>query len=155
MITGITGQDGLYLAAYLLFHQDEYDYQVHGFIRKNSGGLHLLEQLIEILNQFEIGKRRKLILHVGDLTDAMFVTNKIAQIQPDEIYNLAAQSHVAHSFDNPDHTFHVNVHGLLYILTAVVTLKMHDRVKIFHASTSEMFGDGKLDHDNDIINEEF
>lgn len=86
----------------------------------------------------------------------MFVNNKISQIRPDEIYNLAAQSHVGHSFDNPDHTFQVNINGLMHVLQACVTHKLHESVKIFHASTSEMFGDGKFDTENEeVITEDY
>jgi len=141
LITGITGQDGLYLVAYLLFHMRQYDYTVYGIVRKNSATLPFLQQYQDYLAKLQIGSSRKLILVTGDITDQMFMFKTIDRSQPQEIYNLAAQTHVMHSFDTSQSTFEANINGLLYICDAVLSLKMTQKVKIFHASTSEMFGE--------------
>ena len=124
LITGITGQDGSYLAEFLL----EKGYIVHGIIRRSS---HTNTQRIDHI--FD-----KLILHYGDVTDALVVSNIISKLQPDEIYNLAAQSHVQISFLMPGYTGQVDAIGTLNILEAVKNYSIHS--KIYQASTSELFG---------------
>ena len=132
-ITGRAGQDGAYLAEFLLSK----NYYVHGLIRWDSyadplAGLERLDRLGLI--------DESITLHTGDLTDAQFITRLIKDIQPDEIYNLAAMSHVAVSFDTPAASFDVNTKGTLHILEAVRLLDMQERVRIYQASSSEMFG---------------
>ncbi|CDW86871.1 gdp-mannose-dehydratase [Stylonychia lemnae] len=153
-LTGITGQDGLYMTAYLLFHQKEYDYTVYGVVRKNSATLPFLFQYNEFLQTLEISKARKIILVYGDVTDQMFMHNAIAKAQPDEIYNFAALSQVQHSFDGPGVTMDTNISGLTNICQAVLSLKMIN-VRIFHASTSEMFGDVIQKNGEAIVTEGF
>lgn len=137
LITGITGQDGSYLAEFLL----DKDYEVHGIIRRsssfNTGRIeHLyIEDLIE-----DMHKNRKVILHYGDMTDSMSIVRLLREIQPDEIYNLAAQSHVQVSFEVPEYTADAVGVGVLRILEAVHFLGMEKKCKIYQASTSELFG---------------
>ncbi|AEE17637.1 GDP-mannose 4,6-dehydratase [Treponema brennaborense] len=137
LITGITGQDGSYLAEFLL----EKDYEVHGIIRRsssfNTGRIeHLyLEDVIE-----DMHKKRKVILHYGDMTDSESMIRIIREIKPDEIYNLAAQSHVQVSFEVPEYTADCDAAGVLRILEAVHFLGMEKICKIYQASTSELFG---------------
>lgn len=137
LITGITGQDGSYLAEFLL----EKDYEVHGIIRRsssfNTGRIeHLyIEDLIE-----DMHKNRKVHLHYGDMTDSMSITRLIREIQPTEIYNLAAQSHVKVSFEVPEYTADADAVGTLRILEAVRFLGLEKSCKIYQASTSELFG---------------
>ena len=126
LITGITGQDGSYLAELLL----EKGYEVHGIVRRSS--LINTHRIDHIYNQIK--------LHYGDLTDAMSVTNLIKDIEPDEIYNLGAQSHVKVSFETPEYTGQVDGLGTLRILEAVRLLGMQDDVRIYQASTSELYG---------------
>ena len=110
LITGITGQDGLYLTAYLMSHTD-YAYVVHGIVRKNSATLGLLEQIVKE----GIKRGGEAHLHYGDVTDSQFMDLLIREVRPDEVYNLAAQSHVQHSFYMPGHTSEVNFRGLMNI----------------------------------------
>ena len=126
LITGITGQDGSYLAELLL----EKGYEVHGIVRRSS-----------LINTHRIDHIFKDIeLHYGDLTDSTNVVSVIKKVEPDEIYNLAAQSHVKVSFEMPEYTGNVDGLGTLRILEAVRLLGMEDKVRIYQASTSEMFG---------------
>jgi GDPmannose 4,6-dehydratase len=126
LITGITGQDGSYLAELLL----EKGYQVHGIIRRSS-----------LINTHRIdGIYDRLSLHYGDLTDSTNLVRVIQKVQPDEIYNLGAQSHVKVSFEMPEYTADVDAVGTLRILEAVRLLGMEDRVRIYQASTSELYG---------------
>lgn len=128
LITGITGQDGSYLAQFLL----EKEYEVHGMIRRSStSNTQRIDHLIQAQN---------IKLHYGDLTDASSITSIIAKVQPDEIYNLAAQSHVAVSFENPVYTAQVCALGVTHILEAVRILGLEKRTKIYQASSSELFG---------------
>ncbi len=129
------------MTAYLLFHMREFDYTIYGIVRKNSAAMPFLLQYIEYLEKLEIGSSRKLVLLVGDITDQVFILGSVMKSQPDEIYNFAAQSQVAHSFENAASTLHANAQGLLHICTSILTLNMEKKVKIFHASTSEMYGD--------------
>ncbi|MGL4393562.1 MAG: GDP-mannose 4,6-dehydratase [Fusobacteriaceae bacterium] len=137
LITGITGQDGSYLAEFLM----KKDYEVHGIIRRsssfNTGRIeHLyIEELIE-----DMHKNKKIKLHYGDMTDSMNLTRLIQEIKPNEIYNLAAQSHVKVSFDVPEYTAQADAVGTLRILEAVRFLKMENTCRIYQASTSELFG---------------
>jgi GDPmannose 4,6-dehydratase len=126
LITGITGQDGSYLAELLL----EKGYEVHGIIRRSS-----------LINTHRIDHiYNKLKLHYGDLTDSTNLVRVIQLVQPDEIYNLGAQSHVKVSFEMPEYTADVDAVGTLRILESVRLLGMEDRVRIYQASTSELYG---------------
>ncbi len=126
LITGITGQDGSYLAELLL----EKGYEVHGIIRRSS--LINTDRIDHIYPQLH--------LHYGDLTDSTNLVRVIQQVQPDEIYNLGAQSHVKVSFEMPEYTADVDGVGTLRVLEAVRLLGMEDRVRIYQASTSELYG---------------
>lgn len=126
LITGITGQDGSYLAELLL----EKGYEVHGIIRRCS-----------LINTHRIDHiYNKLNLHYGDLTDSTNLVRVIQMVQPDEIYNLGAQSHVKVSFEMPEYTGQTDALGTLRVLEAVRLLGMENKVRIYQASTSEMFG---------------
>lgn len=133
LITGITGQDGSYLADLLL----EKGYEVHGIKRRASS---FNSQRIDHIYQGPQAKNRNLILHYGDMADASNLTRIIKQVQPDEIYNLAAQSHVAVSFEEPEYTADVDGIGTLRILEAVRLLGLVDKTRIYQASTSELYG---------------
>jgi len=126
LITGITGQDGSYLAELLL----EKGYEVHGIVRRSS--LINTHRIDHIYNRIH--------LHYGDLTDSTNIVKVIQKVQPDEIYNLGAQSHVKVSFEMPEYTADVDGVGTLRILEAVRLLGMEDRVRIYQASTSELYG---------------
>ncbi|SEN61263.1 GDP-mannose 4,6-dehydratase [Paenibacillus sp. OV219] len=137
LITGVTGQDGSYLAEFLL----DKGYEVHGVIRRSSS--YNQERLEDILSEEEasnIMSNKNFHLHYGDVTDALNVTRLISEIRPDEIYNLAAQSHVRVSFDMPGYTLDVDGKGTLNILEAVRLLGMTDKTRVYQASTSELFG---------------
>ena len=126
LITGITGQDGSYLAELLL----ELGYEVHGIVRRSS-----------LINTHRIDKIYDDIhLHYGDLTDATNMISVIQKIQPDEIYNLGAQSHVKVSFELPEYTGQVDGLGTLRVLEAVRLLGMEKKTRIYQASTSELYG---------------
>ena len=126
LITGITGQDGSYLAELLL----ERGYEVHGIVRRSSLiNTHRIDHLYQSVK-----------LHYGDLTDSTNIVRVIQKVQPDEIYNLGAQSHVKVSFEMPEYTADVDGVGTLRILEAVRLLGMEDRVRIYQASTSELYG---------------
>ena len=127
LITGITGQDGSYLAELLL----EKGYEVHGTVRRAS--LINTHRIDHIYDQIK--------LHYGDLTDAMSVTNLIKNIEPDEIYNLGAQSHVKVSFEIPEYTAQVDGLGTLRVLEAVRLLGMEKKTRVYQASTSELYGE--------------
>lgn len=133
LITGITGQDGAYLAEYLL----KKGYIVHGIKRRSS--LFNTER-IDHLYQDPHVEKRDFILHYGDLTDSMNVTRIIQECQPDEIYNLAAMSHVKVSFDTPEYTANADGIGTLRILEAVRLLGLTGKARIYQASTSELYG---------------
>ena len=126
LITGITGQDGSYLTELLL----EKGYEVHGIIRRSSLiNTHRIDHVYDSIN-----------LHYGDLTDSTNLVRVIQQVQPDEIYNLAAQSHVKVSFEMPEYTADVDGVGTLRILEAVRLLGIEEKVRIYQASTSELYG---------------
>ena len=133
LITGITGQDGSYLTEFLLAK----GYEVHGIKRRASS---FNTERIDHLYQGPHTKNRKLVLHYGDLSDGSNITRIIQQVQPDEIYNLAAQSHVAVSFEAPEYTADVDGLGTLRILEAVRLLGMEKKTRIYQASTSELYG---------------
>ena len=134
LITGITGQDGSYLAEFLL----EKGYEVHGIKRRASS---FNTDRIDHLYQSPYEKDRKLVLHYGDLSDSMSLVNIIKNVQPDEIYNLGAQSHVAVSFESPEYTADTVGIGALRILDAIRTLGLQKKTKYYQASTSELYGD--------------
>lgn len=128
LITGITGQDGSYLAEFLL----EKGYDVHGVIRRSS--VDYRERIAHLEGQDNFH------LHYGDLSDSMSIVNIVNIVKPDEIYNLAAQSHVQVSFDEPEFTANIDATGVLRILEAVRICGLSDSCKIYQASTSELFG---------------
>ena len=133
LITGITGQDGSYLAELLL----KKNYEVHGIKRRASN---FNTQRIDHLYQDPHNPAQNLILHYGDLTDSTNIIKIIKDIQPDEIYNLGAQSHVSVSFESPEYTANSDALGILRILEAVRLLGLNKKTKIYQASTSELYG---------------
>ncbi len=133
LITGITGQDGSLLAKFLL----KKNYIVHGIKRRSSSfNTQRIDDIYEDLHK----PNAKLFLHYGDLTDFPSILNIIKKIQPSEIYNLAAQSHVQVSFETPEYTANADALGTLRILEAIRILKLDKKVKFYQASTSEMYG---------------
>ncbi len=133
LITGITGQDGSYLAEFLL----EKDYEVHGIKRRSSSlNTGRIDHIYE--DPHLIGKN--LTLHYGDLTDSSNLTRILSDIQPDEVYNLGAQSHVAVSFESPEYTADVDAMGTLRLLEAIRFLGFENKTKFYQASTSELYG---------------
>ena len=134
LITGITGQDGSYLAEFLL----EKGYEVHGIKRRSSL---LNTQRIDHIYQDPHIEEKNFILHYGDLTDSSNLTRIIKEVEPDEIYNLGAQSHVAVSFESPEYTADVDAIGTLRLLEAIRFLGMENKVKFYQASTSELYGE--------------
>jgi GDPmannose 4,6-dehydratase len=134
LITGITGQDGAYLAEFLL----EKGYKVHGIKRRSSL---FNTNRIDHLYQDPHDKDPKFVLHHGDLTDSSSLIRIIQEVQPDEIYNLAAQSHVAVSFEEPEYTANSDALGALRILEAIRILGLEKKTKYYQASTSELFGE--------------
>ena len=133
LITGITGQDGSYLAELLL----EKGYIVHGIKRRSSS---FNTSRIDKLYQDPHQKNQTFFLHYGDLIDSTNILKIIDQVQPDEIYNLGAQSHVAVSFETPEYTANCDALGILRILEAVKILNLTKKTKIYQASTSELYG---------------
>ena len=133
LITGITGQDGSYLAEFLL----NKNYEVHGIKRRSSL---INTDRIDHLYQEPYEVDRKFILHHGDLTDSTSLIRIIQEVQPDEIYNLAAQSHVAVSFEEPEYTANSDAIGALRILEAIRILRLEKKTKYYQASTSELYG---------------
>ena len=133
LITGITGQDGAYLAEFLL----DKGYTVHGIKRRTS--LFNTDR-IDHLYQDPHEKGRRLVLHYGDMTDSSSLTRIVQQVQPDEIYNLAAQSHVAVSFEEPEYTADSDALGALRLLEAIRILGMEKKTRFYQASTSELYG---------------
>jgi GDPmannose 4,6-dehydratase len=133
LITGITGQDGSYLAEFLL----EKGYEVHGIKRRSSS---LNTQRIDHIYQDPHHPDPKLILHYGDLTDSSNLTRVISEVQPDEVYNLGAQSHVAVSFESPEYTADVDANGTLRLLEAIRFLGLEKKARFYQASTSELYG---------------
>ena len=133
LITGVTGQDGAYLSEYLL----SLGYEVHGIKRRSSL---FNTKRIDHLYQDPHEKNRRFFLHYGDLTDSMNITRLIKEIQPDEIYNLGAMSHVKVSFESPEYTADVDALGTLRVLEAVRLLGLEKKTRIYQASTSELYG---------------
>jgi GDPmannose 4,6-dehydratase len=133
LITGVTGQDGSYLAEFLL----EKGYEVHGIKRRSS--LFNTNRIDHLYQDPHVSERR-FILHHGDLTDSTSLIRIIQQIQPDEIYNLAAQSHVAVSFEEPEYTANADGIGALRILEAIRILGLEKKTRFYQASTSELYG---------------
>ena len=133
LITGITGQDGSYLAEFLL----KKGYEVHGIKRRSSS---FNTKRIDHLYKDPHEESQNFILHYGDMTDSTNLINIIQKIMPDEIYNLAAQSHVAVSFESPEYTANCDALGTLRILEAVRVLGLKNKTRIYQASTSELFG---------------
>ena len=137
LITGITGQDGSFLAEFLI----EKGYEVHGIMRRSSSfNTGRIEHLY--LDEWvrDMKKKRQVELHWGDMTDSSSLIRIISEVQPDEIYNLAAQSHVKVSFDVPEFTADTDANGVLRLLEAVRIAGLTDSCRIYHASTSELFG---------------
>jgi len=133
LVTGITGQDGSYLAELLL----EKGYEVHGIVRRSST---VTRSRIDHLRSYEHGKDQRLFLHYGDLADSVRLVKLLYELQPDEIYNLAAQSHVRVSFDIPEYTADITGVGAGRILEAVIESGIGKKVRFYQASSSEMFG---------------
>ena len=133
LITGVTGQDGSYLVEFLL----EKNYEVHGLKRRSSS---LNTQRVDHLYQDPHEKNPQFFMHYGDLTDSTNLIRLIKEIEPDEIYNLGAQSHVAVSFETPEYTANCDALGTLRILEAVRILGLTLKTKIYQASTSELYG---------------
>lgn len=133
LITGITGQDGSYLAEFLL----EKGYEVYGLFRR--GSTNTAQRIAHLLEE-RAAEDRKLHLVYGDMTDSMNLVRLMLEIRPDEIYNLAAQSHVAVSFEEPEYTANADGIGVLRILEAVRIAGLAERTRIYQASTSELFG---------------
>lgn len=133
LITGITGQDGSYLAEFLL----EKGYEVHGIKRRASS---FNTQRIDHIYQDPHVDNQRFMLHYGDLTDSSNLTRIIQEIQPDEVYNLAAQSHVAVSFEAPEYTADVVGIGTLRLLEAIRLLGLEKKTRFYQASTSELYG---------------
>ena len=133
LITGITGQDGSYLAEFLL----DKGYEVHGIKRRSSS---LNTQRIDHIYQDPHEDDPDLILHYGDLTDSSNLTRIMREVQPDEVYNLGAQSHVAVSFETPEYTTEVNANGALRLLEAIRFLGLEKKTRFYQASTSELYG---------------
>lgn len=133
-ITGVTGQDGAYLSRLLL----DKGYIVHGLCRRSSNGISSTARIVRLLDS------GRLFLHEGDLLDGSSLVHLIGEIGPDEIYNLAAQSHVHHSFETPEYTGDVNGLGTLRILEAIRLLGAEKKVRFYQASTSELFGNSNV-----------
>lgn len=134
LITGVTGQDGSYLAEFLL----EKGYEVHGIKRRTSS---FNTDRVDHIYQDPHDPNPKFVLHYGDLSDSSNLTRIIQQIQPDEIYNLGAQSHVAVSFESPEYTADVDAMGTLRILEAIRLLGLEKKTRFYQASTSELYGE--------------
>ena len=134
LITGITGQDGFYLAKFLL----DKNYIVHGVKRRSSTvNNYRIDGLYK--QYYEDAKKKCFFLHYGDVTDSLNISALVSKIKPDEIYNLAAQSHVKVSFETPEYTANADALGVLRILEAIKSFEKK-KIKFYQASTSEMFG---------------
>lgn len=133
LITGVTGQDGAYLSEFLL----KKGYEVHGIKRRSSS---FNTERVDHLYQDPHTKNKKFILHYGDLTDTSNLVRILQEVQPDEIYNLGAQSHVQVSFEVPEYTADTDGIGTLRLLEAIRILGMEKTVRFYQASTSELFG---------------
>ena len=133
LITGITGQDGAYLAEFLI----NKGYEVHGIKRRTS--LINTDRIDHLYQEVDV-KDRNFILHHGDMTESSSIIRIMNDIEPNEVYNLAAQSHVAVSFEQPEYTANTDALGTLRILDAIRILKLNDKTRFYQASTSELFG---------------
>src|SRR5262245_21099645 len=133
LVTGITGQDGAYLAEFLL----KKGYVVHGIKRRSS--LFNTDRIDHLYQDPHVASRR-FILHYGDMTDSSSLVRVIQMVQPDEIYNLAAQSHVAVSFEEPEYTANSDALGTLRVLEAIRILGLQKKTRFYQASTSELYG---------------
>ena len=133
LITGVTGQDGAYLAEFLLAK----GYEVHGVKRRSSS---FNTERVDHLYQDPHEGRTNFFLHYGDLTDATNLIRLVQEVQPDELYNLAAQSHVHVSFETPEYTANADAVGALRLLEAIRILKLEEKVRFYQASTSELYG---------------
>ena len=133
LITGVTGQDGSYLSRLLL----EKGYEVHGIIRRSSS---FNTARINDLYQDPTIDNRNFILHYGDMLDGLNLVQLMESIKPDEVYNLAAQSHVAVSFETPEYTANCDALGVLRLLEAIRLLNLSQNTKFYQASTSELYG---------------
>ena len=145
LIFGITGQDGSYLAEFLL----KKNYVVHGVKRRSSS---INTGRIDHIYQDPHLKKRNLILHYGDITDSLLVTRLVKQIKPNEIYNLAAQSHVQVSFESPEYTANADALGALRILEAIRFNKLEKKTKYYQAGTSELYGRNEKTPQNENTN---
>ena len=137
LITGVTGQDGSYLAEFLI----KKNYIVHGIKRRSSS--YNTERVNHIYQDAFETKKRNFILHYGDMTDSTNLINIIKKVKPNEIYNLAAQSHVHVSFETPEYTGNADALGTLRMLEAIRILGLNKFTKFYQASTSELFGNSK------------
>ena len=133
LITGVTGQDGSYLAELLL----KKGYEVHGIKRRSSS---FNTQRIDHIFQEPHEAKNNFYLHYGDLSDSSNLTRLISDIEPDEVYNLAAQSHVAVSFESPEYTADVDAIGTLRLLESIRFLGLQEKTRFYQASTSELYG---------------
>ena len=133
LITGVTGQDGSYLAEFLL----EKGYEVHGIKRRASS---FNTQRVDHIYEDPHTDNARFKLHYGDLTDSSNLTRILSEVQPDEVYNLGAQSHVAVSFESPEYTADVDAMGTLRLLEAIRFLKLEGKTRFYQASTSELYG---------------
>jgi GDPmannose 4,6-dehydratase len=133
LLTGVTGQDGSYLAEFLL----EKGYQVHGIKRRSSS---FNTERIDGIYQDPHGEHPRFVLHYGDMTDSTNLIRILQQVRPDEIYNLAAQSHVAVSFEKPEYTANADALGALRLLEAIRILGLEKKTRFYQASTSELYG---------------
>ena len=145
LITGVTGQDGSYLAEFLLKKK----YVVHGVKRRSSS---INTGRIDHIYQDPQIKKRTFILHYGDITDSLLVTRLVKEIKPDEIYNLAAQSHVQVSFESPEYTANADALGALRILEAIRFNKLEKKTKYYQAGTSELYGRNEKTPQNEKTN---
>ncbi|MCM4525047.1 GDP-mannose 4,6-dehydratase, partial [Escherichia coli] len=132
LITGVTGQDGSYLAEFLL----DKGYEVHGIKRRASS---FNTERIDHIYQDPHGSNPNFHLHYGDLTDSSNLTRILKEVQPDEVYNLAAMSHVAVSFESPEYTADVDAIGTLRLLEAIRFLGLENKTRFYQASTSELY----------------
>ena len=142
LITGVTGQDGAYLSEFLL----KKGYHVHGVKRRSSS---LNTARIDHIYEDPLERKTKFFLHYGDMTDATNLIRLIQKIKPDEIYNLAAQSHVLVSFETPEYTANADALGTLRILEAIRILGLEKKVKFYQASTSELYGNTEEKYQNE------
>jgi len=133
LITGVTGQDGSYLAEFLL----NKGYEVHGIKRRASS---FNTQRVDHIYQDPHVEHKNFVLHYGDLSDSSNLTRILQEVQPDEVYNLGAQSHVAVSFESPEYTADVDGIGTLRLLEAIRLLGLDKKTRFYQASTSELFG---------------